>query len=150
VAMQVLSFLAIVLTGLTLVAPGAHLLELSNKIVLAESQYFTVQGIYRGWWLVGLALPAAFVANLALAIVVRHADRIAFWLAIAAAALIAANLIVFFIWTQPANAVTANWTLRPANWQILRQQWEYSHAVNAGIAFLAFCLVTVASLRAST
>lgn len=53
-AMQVLSFLAIVLTGLALVAPGAHLLELPNKIVLAESQYFTVQGIYRGWWLVDL------------------------------------------------------------------------------------------------
>jgi len=146
---QILSFLAIVLTGVALIAPGAHLFELPNKIGLGESQYFTVQSIYRGWWLIGLALPAAFLANLGLAIAVRHDDRIAFWLALAAAALIVANLIIFFVWTQPANAVTANWTTRPEDWQTLRYQWEYSHAVNAGVVFIAFCAATAASLRAS-
>ena len=147
--MQILSFLAIVLTGVALVAPAAHLFELPNKIGLGESQYFIVQSIYRGWWLIGLALPAAFVANLGLAIAVRHGDRIAFWLALAAAALILANLVIFFVWTQPVNAITANWTTRPENCQTLRHQWEYSHAVNAGVVFIAFCAATAASLRAS-
>ena len=146
---RIVGFLATILTGLALVAPGAHLFELPNKIGLAENQYFIVQGIYQGWWMVGLALPAALLANLGLAIATRHQDRSAFWLALAAAALLAANLVIFFIWTQPANAATANWTTRPENWQALRQQWEHSHAVNAGVTFLAFCVATLASLRAS-
>ena len=39
-------FLAVVVTGLALIAPGAHLCELSNKLALFKSDYFVVQGIY--------------------------------------------------------------------------------------------------------
>jgi hypothetical protein len=95
---------------------------------------------------VGLFLPAAFLANLALAVVARG-DKPALWLAVAAMGLIAINLTIFMIWTQPANAATQNWAIRPENWQALRQQWEYSHAVNAGVTFLAFCATTLAGLR---
>lgn len=82
----------------------------------------------------------------ALAFFVR-ADRTALVLACAAAALIALNLAIFMVWTQPVNAVTNNWSARPENWQALRTQWEYSHAVNAGVTFLAFCAATLAALR---
>jgi hypothetical protein len=57
-------FLAVVVTGLALIAPGAHLYELPNKLALSRSDYFIVQGIYNGWWLFGLLLPLAFLANL--------------------------------------------------------------------------------------
>jgi hypothetical protein len=30
----------------------------------------------------------------------------------------------------------------PENWETLRRQWEYSHAVNAVLMFAALCLVT--------
>ena len=40
----------------------------------------------------------------------------------------------------------SNWTSVPANWEILRRHWEYSHAVNAAIVFLALCLVTASAL----
>jgi hypothetical protein len=43
--------------------------------------------------------------------------------------------------------VTDNWTLQPENWEALRRQWEYSHAVNAGVTFLAFCLATASAIR---
>ena len=48
-----ISFAAIVLTGLALVAPAAHLFELPNKIAMPENDYFVVQEIYNGWsvWL---------------------------------------------------------------------------------------------------
>lgn len=137
-----------ILTGLAVVAPAAHLLELRGKIHMPEDRYFIVQSIYLGWWVAGLLLPAAFIADAALAVAVRG-EKSAFWLALAAAALIVVNLIIFLIWTQPANAATQNWTVHPANWQTLRRQWEYSHAVNAGVTLLAFCLVTLAGLRAS-
>ena len=140
--------LAIVVTGLALVAPGAHLLELVNKTRMGENEYFVVQGIYRGWWMVGLLLPAALLANLALALNARR-DAVALALALIAAALIALNLVIFFVWTQPANAATQNWTMRPENWDALRHQWEYSHAINAGVTFAAFCAATLAGLRAA-
>jgi len=137
---------ATIVTGLALVAPGAHLLELINKMAMPEDQYFLAQSIYRGWWLVGLLLPVALIANLALAANARH-DATAFVLALIAAALIALNLVIFFVWTQPANAATQNWTVRPENWEALRRQWEYSHAINTGVTFAAFCAATLAALR---
>ena len=138
---------AIIMTGLALAAPMAHLYEFPHKIALGEEQYFVVQGIYRGWWMAGLLLPLSFVANAALAAVARR-DRSALLLVLTAAGLIALNLVIFF-WTQPANAATANWTVRPENWEALRRSWEYSH-VNAGVTFAAFCAATLAGLRAAS
>jgi len=141
-----MGFLAVVITGLSLIAPAAHAFELLNKIGLPQAEYFIVQQIYSGWWMLGLFLPLAFLANVGNAIVLR-ADRTAMMLSIAAAVLIALNLIVFMLFTQPANAATQNWTVQPDNWEALRAQWEYSHAVNAGVNFLAFCCATLASTR---
>jgi hypothetical protein len=138
-------FLAIVLTALALVPAGAHLAELPNKIGLGQEEYFVVQSIYRGWALFGIALFGALGANLALAIVVRR-QRAPFWLAFLAFLLVAATLAIFFIWTYPANQATSNWTVVPANWQELRTTWEYAHATNAILTFLALCAVTWSTL----
>lgn len=140
--------LALVTTGLALAAPMAHVYELAHKIHMDAEQYFLVQGIYRGWWIAGLLLPLSLLANATLAIVARR-DRTAFVLALTAAGLITLNLVIFFVWTQPVNAATENWTVRPDNWEALRRQWEYSHAINAGVTFAAFCAATLAGLRAA-
>ena len=137
----VAQFLAIVLTALALVPAGAHLSELPNKIGLAQDDYFVVQGIYRGWALFGIVLFGALAANLATAVGVRR-QRTPFWLALAAFLLVAATLAIFFTWTYPANQATSNWTVVPPNWQELRRQWEYAHAINAVLTFLALCAVT--------
>jgi hypothetical protein len=50
--------------------------------------------------------------------------------------------VIFFIWTYPANQATSNWTVVPADWQQLRTTWEYAHATNAVLTFLALCAVT--------
>jgi hypothetical protein len=139
--LRVTQFLAIVLTALALVPAGAHLFELPNKIGLAEDAYFVVQNIYRGWALFGIVLFGALAANLALAIMVRR-QRAPFRLAFAAFLLVAATLVIFFTWTYPANQATSNWTVVPANWQELRTQWEYAHATNAVLTFMALCAVT--------
>jgi hypothetical protein len=139
--LRVTQFLAIVLTALALVPAGAHLFELPNKIGLAEDAYFVVQNIYRGWALFGIVLFGALAANLGLAIMVRR-QRAPFWLALLAFLLVAATLVIFFTWTYPANQATSNWTVVPANWQELRTQWEYAHATNAVLTFLALCAVT--------
>ncbi len=144
----VVSFLAIVLTGTALVAPGAHLYEMAHKLTLTEDQYYLVQGNYQGWWIAGLLLPAALLANGALT-VFAWKNALTRALALGAAALVGLNLIIFFIWTNPVNSATENWTVRVPDWQALRLQWEYSHAINAGITLLAFLLAVAAGLTTS-
>jgi hypothetical protein len=80
-----MKFLTVIVTGLSLIAPAAHLFELPNKIGMPQAEYFVVQQIYSGWWIVGLLLPLAFIANAGNAISLR-ADRTAMMLSIAAAA----------------------------------------------------------------
>jgi hypothetical protein len=143
--MKALQFLAVVLTALALVPGGAHLLALPNKMALDETTYFTVQTIYRGWSLLGFVLVAALAADLSLAIGARRQPGPA-RLAFAAAACLAATLAVFFLWTYPANQATANWTGSSPDWPALRRQWEYSHAANAGLTFIALCLAVASAL----
>ena len=145
--LRIAQFLAIVLTALALVPAGAHLFELPNKIGLAQEEYFLVQGIYRGWALFGIVLFGALAANLVLTLMVRR-QRGAFWLALVAFLLVVATLAVFFTWTYPANQATASWTEVPADWQALRRHWEYAHAANAVLTFLALCAVTLSALLA--
>jgi hypothetical protein len=145
VILQTIRFFAVILTALALVPAGAHLFELPNKIRLSQEQYFTAQGIYRGWALFGFVILGAIAANLVHAILIRDEPR-AFWFALLAFLLIVASLAIFFIWTYPANQATSNWTVAPANWANLRTQWEYSHAANAVMTFLALCAVTASLL----
>ncbi|MGH6916215.1 MAG: DUF1772 domain-containing protein [Geminicoccaceae bacterium] len=140
-AVRVLQFCAIVLTALALVPAGAHFFELPNKIGLDQQAYFTVQGIYRGWALFGFALFGALFANLALTLLLALGRR-PYVLPLLAFLLVGATLAIFFIWTYPANQATSNWTLPTANWATLRMHWEYAHAVNAVLTFIALCLLT--------
>lgn len=142
---RIVQFLAILIGALALIPSGAHLAALPNKIGLNQPEYFLVQGIYRGWWVLGLFWVAALVANIVLAIVVRSQAG-PFWLALCAAACIVAMFAIFVAWTLPANQATQNWTDVPAHWESLKRQWEYSHAANTAIVFIALCLVAASAL----
>ncbi len=140
--LRLLQFLAIVLTALALIPAGAHLFELPNKIGLPRDSYLVVQGIYAGWALFGIVYLAALVTNVVLAIKLRR-QRPAFLFVLTAALCLVVFFAVFFAWTFPANQATANWTTMPDNWTELRQEWEYSHAMNAVVMFIALCSVTL-------
>ena len=146
-AVRLLQFCAIVLTALALVPAGAHFFELPNKIGLDQRAYFTVQAIYRGWALFGIALFGALFANLALTLLLAFRRR-AYVLPLLAFLLVAATLVIFFVWTYPANQATANWTLPTPNWTTLRLHWEYAHATNALLTFVALCLLTWSAVTA--
>lgn len=140
--MRAAQFFAVVLTALALVPAGAHLFELPNKIDLPQEEYFIVQNIYRGWALFGVVLIGALIADLTLALMLRG-RRGPFLLALAGFILMTATLAVFFTWTFPANQATSNWTVVPDAWRALRTQWEYAHATNAVLTFIALCCVTL-------
>jgi hypothetical protein len=69
-------------------------------------------------------------------------------MAFLAGACMIATLLIFFIWIEPTNRATDYWTTIPANWETLRRQWEFGHAANALVTFIAFCSVTLAALNA--
>jgi hypothetical protein len=142
---RIATFSAIVLTALALVPAGAHVLALANKIGLDRDAYFLVQSIYYGWALLGAVTFAAIIAN-AVCMILLWRRGASFWLSLSATLLIAIGLGIFFIWTQPANLQTQNWTMPPSDWETLRRQWEYSHAANAILTFTAFCCATAAGI----
>ena len=56
--------------------------------------------------------------------------------------MIAATIEIFIRFVYPANELTQNWTAVPADWEMLRQQWEYGQAANAILTFIGLCAVT--------
>jgi hypothetical protein len=142
--LRLVHFVAILLAALALVPAGAHGLELPRKMALSEPDYLVAQSLYRGWALAGIVIVATLVAEITLAVLLRH-DRRGF-LAGAAALSTLATLAIFFIWTQPANSATDNWTTLPDDWQSLRRQWEYSHAAGAAFALAALAFLSAAAL----
>ena len=140
--LRVLQFIAIILTAIAFVPAGAHLFELPHKLALSEQDYLVVQSIYRGWALFGIVIIAAIVANLVLAPMLRRRGRPS-WPSQSAGLILAVALLVFFVWTYPANQTTNNWIIVTADWERLRVQWEWSHAANAVLNFIALCCAGV-------
>jgi hypothetical protein len=143
--LNVLRFASMLLTAVSMAGGLAHLFELPNKINLPSEDYLTVQQIYRGWALLGIAVVGALLSTATLAFYIRHTPT-EFYPTLAAATCIAVSLIVFFLFTFPVNKQTENWTTLPENWEVLRWRWEYSHAVGAGLYFLAVTLLILALL----
>jgi hypothetical protein len=138
-------FVALLSTAVALAGALAHLLELPAKMGLSQDHYFIVQGIYRGWWQFAYVLAIQLLSILALMVLTRGMPR-AFWPAVVALLCLVGAQAVFWIYTQPANAATDNWTIQPVHWETLRRQWEYSHATGAVLQLLAMSALIVAAL----
>jgi hypothetical protein len=139
-------FLSLLFCALALAPALAHLLELPSKIGLPRDEYFVVQQIYRGWWMLGIVVFGALLSTLALTIVVRKRPG-ELGPALTAFLCIVATQAIFWTFTFPANQQTANWTLLPDNWQELRMRWEYSHAASAMLNLVALIAVIIAVLK---
>jgi hypothetical protein len=134
-------FAALMATALALGPALAHLLELPNKTGLPRDAYFTVQQIYAGWSLLGAVLLVQLVSIVATIVLARDDRRLRTFAILALLCLVGAQAL-FWTFTYPANAATANWTVQPDNWQVLRAQWEYSHAAGALLQLACMaCLV---------
>jgi hypothetical protein len=135
--LRILYFLALMLTAIAMSLALAHLFELPNKIDLGAAHYLIVQRNYDNWATIGLVVPAAFLSVVALTIMLRSTGT-PFTLALIALLLLVGELIAFWGLIFPVNQATQNWTMLPDNWEALRAQWEYSHAVRAILYVSAF------------
>ena len=137
-------FLALLSTALAMGAALAHALELPHKIGLDREAYFTVQQIYAGWNRLAFLLIVEVLAIAAVIGLGWHEPYVRGFAAAALAGLIAAQA-VFWLYTQPANVATQNWTVMPEAWAALRRQWEYSHLAGAGFQTLAMAMLILAA-----
>lgn len=133
---------SLLLATLALMPAAAHALELPNKIGLSGIEYLTVQQLYRGWAFARLVVAAALGSMVILLFMVRELPT-AFALAWVAFLCLAGTQLVFWIFTQPVNRVTANWTFLPGDWSELRRRWEYSHAASAALNLAALIALIV-------
>ena len=133
-----------ILTALATGAGLAHLYELSNKLPLAAGAYRTVQQIYRGWSLLGIAVIGGLISTFILTFMLRN--RPAFPYALTAFLCMAGAQIVFWTFTFPVNLATKNWTVLPQNWPALRGRWVYSHASGAMLDLAALILLFLVAM----
>jgi hypothetical protein len=75
-----------------------------------------------------------------------RAERTAFLLSLAALLCLSATQLIFWTFTYPMNVATNNWTITPQDFEAGRRQWEYSHAVNAVLTFVALVTITLSTL----
>src|SRR6516165_3136969 len=137
--------LAVISVALCLIPAGAHFFELANKMSLSTAEYMTTQKIYAGWSFFGVVIIAAIVFTLTHTLMVR-ADRTAFLLSLTALVCLGATQVIFWTFTYPMNMATNNWTITPRDFEAVRRQWEYSHAVNAVLSFVALVTITLSTL----
>ncbi|HEX5151700.1 MAG TPA: hypothetical protein VFW07_09625 [Parafilimonas sp.] len=145
---KILPFAVMWLATIVLSALMAHLLELRGKMNLSEENYFTVQSIYNGWAWIGIIEIVVMVLLLTWIISSRKQRALLVYLLFSFICF-ASGLIVFFIYTFPANQQTLNWTARPGNWAKLRIKWEYSHAGHAILYLLGFSSLIAGLLKKS-
>lgn len=138
-------FIALLSVAVAMAASFAHLFELPQKIRMSAADYLTVQQIYRGWALLGIAVITALLSTLTLAILVRGSRR-EFRATLLAFLCIAGTQAIFWIFTEPANRATEYWTMLPENWEEIRARWEYSHAAGALLNFGAMIALIVSAL----
>ena len=90
-------------------------------------------------------MVAALVSSAALAFLQRGSGA-AFYFSFLGFVCITLSLVVFYAMTFPVNKKTRNWTVSPQEWESLRRRWEYSHALNAFLYFLALASLALSSL----
>lgn len=161
-ALQVLTvFLVAVAMALGL----AHAIELPGKLRLPKEHYLAMQSTYYpGFTLAGAAEPIGLLMMILLLVVTPHGTA-AFWLTTAAFAALLVMHMTYWPLTHPVN----NFWLKHADlkvmsagffsfdplkraagsgepdWTVLRDRWEFSHVVRAGLGVLSLILIITAT-----
>lgn len=141
-------FFAILATAFAMGGALAHAFAMANKLALSQEEYFIAQKIYAGWDRLAYLLAVELTGMIVLLVLYWRDATVRRLLTAALLCLLAAQA-VFWIFTYPANQLTANWTTQPENWDALRRQWEYSHFAGALLQTLALAALIGAALTAS-
>src|SRR5262245_17256534 len=144
-------FVVIMLAALSLSVVIGHLMQLPAR--MAWDQYLwvgsTVQGgTYALSGPLGVLLQVAtIIALIVLALLMRRRGASGLSFTIAAAAMFAIGLLIWWVLVYPVNVELAKWVNGPVpdNWAEWRSSWEWGQAAN-GLAQLAGFAALIASV----
>ncbi len=150
--------LALLLVAIAMALSLAHALEFPGKLRLGKDAYLAVQQIYYPGFTFG-GFIGEFGGMLALAtlLFLLPAGK-PFWWSVISLLMLAASHAVYWLVTHPVNGFWlqdfelsrlggAFFSIfapsQTADWQQLRDIWEYSHVARAGLAVLSFLAAAI-------
>ena len=136
----------------------AHALELPGKLRLSKEQYLSVQPIYHpGFTIGGMAEPVGLFLTLLLVLLTPYGSTES-WLVIGAFVALLTMHAVYWLLTHPVNDFWfeelqppglggAVFNVEPRedpDWTQLRNRWESSHVLRAGLGLGGLALLVFA------
>lgn len=147
--MRSLRFLTLMLTALSMGMAFSHVLEMPAKLAYPGALWLMLQQtLYGNFRVLGLALDTgALVCALLLAVAVRRRRPALGWTLFGTVCLAGAHA-TWWAGAAPVNSALAQYTAQtlPADWALLRAQWEYSHSIRAVLQIAAFAALVVSVL----
>ncbi len=159
--MRSFTIFALLLVAVTFALTLAHALELPGKLRLDEATYKAVQAIYYpGFTLGGLVGEFGGLIALAVLLYLTPFGTSRFWWTTAAFVFLVAAHGTYWVMTHPVNnfwvkdvAMSAPGSTffstfaggKAGDWTELRNRWELSHVIRAGLATLSLISIAVAT-----
>jgi Domain of unknown function (DUF1772) len=164
----VLQVLTVILVVVALAPALAHALEWPGKRRLTKETYVAVQPIYYpGFTIAGGIGEAGGLLSTIMLLVLTPLGSADFWLTLIALLGLIGMQAVYWLVTHPVNrfwlqgehlsGVSAGFFAfgstrgsgrpdesRPVTWTDMRDRWEFSHVVRAGLAALSFIALVIA------
>jgi Domain of unknown function (DUF1772) len=159
----VLQVLTVILVAVAMALALAHALELPGKMRLSQDAYDAMQPIYYPGFTIGGGIGEAggMIVTIILLFLTPWGTA-DFWLTLVALLGLIGMQAVYWLLTHPINKFwlqdeqlrglgagffsfgTHKENTRPVSWTELRDRWEYSHVVRAGLAFMSLLALVIA------
>jgi hypothetical protein len=145
---QTCRFFTLMLTSFSLSLSMAHLLELPQRMQFDQQLWVKVtvfENVYKLFGSVGAVFEiTAILTAIVLIFLVRRRGSTFYW-TLGGAIFLVIALVSWIVFIAPMNAEFAKWSTNPIplDWTRYRDQWEYSHAVNAIIKIIGLSLLTI-------
>jgi hypothetical protein len=164
---DVLQVITVILVAFAMALALAHALELPGKLRLTKDVYFAMQSIYYpGFTIAGMSEPLSIISTIIL-LVLTPLGSADFWLILVALFGLVGMQAVYWLFTHPVNKFWlqgeklsgvgsrffsfASASQRgpqsetdAVDWTELRDRWEYSHVVRAGLATVSLMALVIA------
>lgn len=158
--MRAFTIISLLLVAIAFGLSLAHALELPGKLRLDDAAYRTVQQIYYpGFTIGGIAEPASIVA-LGVLLYLTPYGMARFWWTAAALLLMLAAHGTYWLMTHPVNQFWVEGVdmsgagssffsvftgrAEAKHWTELRNIWEASHVIRAGVSLVALIAIAMA------
>jgi hypothetical protein len=160
-----LQVLALVLVSVAVALALAHALELPGKLRLSKETYLSMQPIYYpGFTIGGMVGEAGGLLTMLLLVLAMPAGTVAFWLTLGAFVVLLAMHAAYWLLIHPVNnfwlkdfklegassrffsfdPLRRQADARNCDWTVLRNRWEWSHVLRAGLGLISLTLLAAA------